>query len=90
MGIKGSYFTMLIGAFCLFLLYPVSSSYAETGYLLVNGNRAVIEGKQLVLIDGGSRRTVAPPGRYDTRDGKYSIIVKGNEIVIRDHTKEVR
>jgi len=50
----------------------------------------VIEGKQLVLIDGGSRRTVAPPGRYDTRDGKYSIIVKGNEIVIRDHTKEVR
>ena len=50
----------------------------------------MIEGKQLILIDANSRRSVAPSGKYDTRDGRYSIIVKGNEIVIRDHAKELR
>jgi hypothetical protein len=72
----------------LFLLVP--ASFAGNEYTLVGGSRAVIEGKKLILIGKYSRRTVAPSGRYDTRDGKYSIIVKGEEIVIRDHTKELR
>jgi len=75
---------------CFLWIILMSASYAENVLSLVGGNRAVIEGKQLVLIDRNSRRTVAPAGRYDTRDGKFSIIVKGNEIVVQDHTKAVR
>jgi hypothetical protein len=59
-------------------------------FVLVGGARAVIEGKKLILIDRHSNRSIAPPGRYDTRDGRYSIIVNTNEIVIRDHTRELR
>jgi hypothetical protein len=75
---------------CLSWLLLVPGSFAENDYYLVNGTRAVIEGKKLVLIGRDSRRSIAPPGRYDTRDGRYSIVVKGDEIVIRDHTKELR
>jgi hypothetical protein len=63
---------------------------AMNDFVLVGGTRAVIEGKTLILIGRDSRRSIAPPGRYDTRDGRYSIIVKSNEIVIRDHTKAPR
>jgi hypothetical protein len=75
---------------CLSWLLLVPASFAGDEYTLVGGTPAVIEGKRLILIGKDSRRSVAPPGRYDTRDGKYSIIVKGEEIVIRDHTKELR
>jgi len=80
-------FTILCCFTCLFFV-PVSIAGSEL--LLVGGGRAVIEGKQLVLIDRDSKRWIAPAGRYDTRDGKYSIIVKGNEIVVQDHTKVLR
>jgi hypothetical protein len=75
---------------CLSWLFLVPASFAGNEYTLVGGTRAVIEGKKLILIGKDSRRTVAPSGRYDTRDGKYSIVVKGEEIVIRDHTRELR
>ena len=87
MRISKSFF---VGFSCFLWIFLVSTSFAENGFFLVGGTRAVIEGKQLILIDKSSRRSVAPAGRYDTRDGKYSIIVKGNEIVIRDHTKVLR
>jgi hypothetical protein len=82
--------TFIAGLLCLSCLFLVTASFAGDEFLLVGGTRAVIEGKQLILIDANSRRSVAPSGRYDTRGGRYSIIVKGNEIVIRDHAKELR
>lgn len=82
--------TFLAGILCLSCLFFVPASFAGNEFLLVGGTRAVIEGKQLILIDKDSRRSVAPSGKYDTRDGRYSIVVKGKEIVIRDHTKELR
>lgn len=78
------------GILCLSCLYLVPASFAGNEFALVGGTRAVIEGKQLILIDKDSRRSVAPPGRYDTRDGRYSIVVLKNDVVIRDHTKELR
>lgn len=80
----------LAGVLFLSSLFLAPGAIAANEFALVGGTRAVIEGKQLILIDRNSRRTVAPLGRYDTRDGKYAIIVKGNEIVIRDLTKERR
>jgi len=82
--------TFLAGILFLSCLFFVPASFAGDEFVLVGGTRAVIEGKQLILIDKNSKRSVAPSGKYDTRDGRYSIVVKGNEIVIRDHTKELR
>ena len=80
----------IAGILFLSSLFIVPTAIAGNEFVLVGGTRATIEGKQLILIDRNSRRTVAPVGRYDTRDGKYAILVKGNEIVIRDLTKERR
>ena len=80
----------IAGMVCLSSVYLVPASFAGNEFVLVGGTRAVIEGKQLILTGQDSRRSIAPPGKYDTRDGRYSIIVKNNEIVIRDHTKELR
>ena len=82
--------TFFAGILCLFCLLFVPASFAGNEFVLVGGTSAVIEGKQLILIGKDSMRSVAPPGRYDTRDGRYSIVVMKNEIVIRDHTKELR
>jgi hypothetical protein len=56
----------------------------------VGGGRAFIDGKKLILVGKDSRRSTAPDGRYFTRDGRYSIIVKGDVIEIRDHNRELR
>jgi len=82
--------TFFAAILCLSCLFLVPASFAGNEFALVGGTRAVIEGKQLILIGKESRRSVAPPGRYDTRDGRYSIVVTKDEIVIRDRTKEIR
>ena len=82
--------TYIAGILYLSSLFLVPATFAGNEFVLVGGTRAVIEGKQLILIDKDSRRSVAPSGKYDTRDGRYSIVVKGDDIVIRDHTKELR
>jgi hypothetical protein len=87
MRITKTFFMTILYLSCL--LY-VPASFAGNEFVLVGGTSAVIEGKQLILIGKDSKRSVAPPGRYDTRDGRYSIVVMKNEIVIRDHTKELR
>jgi hypothetical protein len=81
---------LFAGILCLSCIYLVPASFAGNELVLVGGTRAVIEGNRLILFDKDSRRSVAPSGKYDTRDGRYSIVVKGQEIVIRDHTKELR
>ena len=77
---------LLAGILTLSLLIAVPASFAAGEMVLVDGRRAVIEGKQLVLIDRDLHRRVAAPGRYDTRDGRYSIVVRAKDIVIVDHT----
>ncbi|MGE5698733.1 MAG: hypothetical protein ACM31N_01520 [Deltaproteobacteria bacterium] len=80
----------IVGVSCipLFILAPVS--FADGDYQLVGGYKAHIEGKKLVLVGRDSRRSIVPDRRYFTRDGAYSIVVKGDVISIRDHTKEAR
>jgi hypothetical protein len=87
MRITKTFFMTILYLSCL-LFAP--ASFAGNEFVLVGGTSAVIEGKQLILIGKDSKRSVALPGRYDTRDGRYSIVVMKNEIVIRDHTKELR
>ena len=87
MRITKTFFAGILYLSCLFL---VPGSFAGNEFVLVGGTSAVIEGKQLILVGKDGKRSVALPGKYDTRDGRYSIVVKKNEIVIRDHTKELR
>jgi hypothetical protein len=77
-------------ASCLSLFILVPASFAANDYHLVGGSRAFIDGKKLILVGKDSRRSTAPDGRYFTRDGRYSIIVKGDVIEIRDHNRELR
>jgi hypothetical protein len=76
----------LAGILALSMLVSAPMIFAAGEFVLVGGTRAVIEGKQLILIDKDSRRSVAPQGRYDTRDGRYSIVIKGKDLTIVDHT----
>jgi hypothetical protein len=73
-----------------FLLFLVPMSFAETGYVLMDGSRAVIVEKQLVLISRDGKRHIVGPGHYETRDGRYTIVVQGKGVVVRDHTRELR
>ncbi|TFH33421.1 MAG: hypothetical protein E4G97_00580 [Deltaproteobacteria bacterium] len=82
--------TFFAGILCFTCIYLVPVSFAGNEFVLVGGTHAVIEGKKFILIDRNSKHSVAPNGKYDTRDGRYTIVVKGDEIVIRDHTKELR
>jgi hypothetical protein len=82
--------SLLAWILCLTHLLLVPASFAGNEITLVGGTRATIEGKQLILIDRNAKRSVAPAGKYDTRDGKFSIFVRGDGIVVRDNTKERR
>jgi hypothetical protein len=85
--------TRLFFVWMLFLsfFFTVSWSYAQDEYFLKDGTRAVIIEKQLVLFDLNSKRTFAPPGNYETRDGRYIIVVKKtNHAVVMERTKESR
>jgi hypothetical protein len=75
---------------CLSWFFPVSSSCAGDEYHLANGARAEIIENHLFLIQRDGKRSVARPGIYDTRDGRYSFIVKGRGVVIRENTKGLR
>jgi hypothetical protein len=72
------------------LLFLVPFSFGEDQYVLMDGSRAVIIEKQLVLISRDGKRSIAGPGHYETRDGRYTIVVQGKGIVVRDNTRELR
>jgi len=72
------------------LLFLVPSSFAEDEYVLMDGSRAVIIERQLVLIRWDGKRSLAAPGRYETRDGRYTIDVGGRGAVVRDRSMELR
>ena len=69
----------------LFFLAPMS--FAETEYVLRDGSRAVIIERQLVLIRWDGKKSVARPGNYETRDGRYTIVVHGKGTVIQERSK---
>ena len=72
------------------MLFLVPLSFAGDEYVLIDGSRAVIVERQLMVISWDGKRSFAGPGSYDTRDGRYTIVVQGKEAVVRDHTKELR
>lgn len=72
----------------LFFLAPMS--FAQTEYILSDGSRAVIIERHLVLIRWDGKRSVARPGSYETRDGRYTIVVGDRGAVIKDSSKKLR
>jgi hypothetical protein len=71
-------------------LLVVPPSFAGASYVLANGTQGQVDGKRLILIEANGKRSVAPPGRYETRDGHYTIVVRGETVVIRDNTRTLR
>jgi hypothetical protein len=65
-------------------------SRAEEVYYLQDGSRAMIAEGQLFVIHRDSRPKVASPGIYETKDGRYYIIVNDKGVVIRENTKKLR
>jgi len=75
---------------CLSLFFLVPTSLAGEEYILSDGSRAVIVERQLVLIHWDGRRSVARPGNYDTRDGRYTIVVGDRGAEIKESLKKLR
>jgi hypothetical protein len=82
--------SIVVGCFCLLWLCMGSASFGASGYLLENGSRAVVEGKRLILVERNGKRSVAAPGRYETRDGRHTIVVKGDVVIILAHDRRPR
>lgn len=72
----------LLNAISLILLGSVSAAYGEeprsslpaavrkTTVLLKDGRQAETDGHVLMLVDADGRKTLAPPGIYNTREGR--------------------
>lgn len=75
---------------CVSMFFLVPASLAGEEYLLNDGSRAVIVKTELILVQGKGKRSIAPPGHYETRDGRYTFIVRRNEVFVRDNTKVLR
>jgi uncharacterized RDD family membrane protein YckC len=63
----------------------VSPSLAEDVYVLADGSKAIIVERQLIVYPStGSNRYFARPGRYQTRDKRYTIVVtpKGATVIM--------
>ena len=74
----------------LFLLVLAPLSLAEQVFVLSDGSRAVIVERQLVVTGKNGRRAFARPGIYETRDGRYTIVVDGKGAVIQPRTSPIR
>ena len=75
---------------CLACLGSGPAFAVQTEYILMDGTRARVEGKKLIVIGKNARARIAPVGLYVTRDGRYTIVVRGTKVIVRDHTKELR
>lgn len=82
--------SVLASLVCLACLASVPAFALETDYHLTDGTVARIEGQKLILIGKDARRRVAPVGLYVTRGGRYTIVVRGNKVIVQDRTKELR
>ena len=72
------------------MLFLVPFSFAEDEYVLIDGSRAVIVERQLVVISWDGKRSLALPGKYETRDGRYTIVVGERGAVVQDRSAGVR
>ena len=72
------------------MVFLVPFSFAEDEYVLMDGSRAVIIERQLVLIRWDGKRSFAGPGKYETRDGRYTIVVGERGAVVQDRSPGVR
>ena len=72
----------------LFFIAPMS--IAQTEYILTDGSHAVIMERQLVLIRPNGKKSVARPGIYVTRNGRFTIVVDGKGAVVQERSKEPR
>ena len=72
------------------LVFLVPFSFAEDEYVLMDGSRAVIIERQLVVISWDGKRSFAGPGKYETRDGRYTIVVGERGAVVQDRSAGVR
>jgi len=63
----------------LFLASPLR---AEDVYYLKDGSRAVIAERLLIVYPPNSKRFFAPPGKYQTRDGRHTIVVTGRTVTV--------
>lgn len=82
--------SLTTGMIFLSLLFLAPMSFAETEYILSDGSRAVIIERHLVLIRWDGKRSVARPGSYETRDGRYTIVEGDRGAVIKDDPKKGR
>jgi hypothetical protein len=72
------------------MLFLAPFSFAEDEYVLIDGSRAVIVERQLVVISWDGKRSLALPGKYETRDGRYTIVVGERGAVVQDRSAGVR
>jgi len=84
MRIAKSLYIMMV---CFSLSFLAPMSFAEAEYILEDGSRAVIVERRLVLIHWDGKRSVARPGNYETKDGRYTIVVHGKGTVIQERSK---
>jgi len=75
---------------CLSLFFLVPMSLAGEEYILRDGSRAMIIERQLVLKRWDGKRSVARPGSYETKDGRYTIVVGDKGAVIKNSSKMLR
>ena len=71
------------------MLFLVPLSFAEEEYVLMDGSRAVIIERQLFLVRWDGKRSLAAPGSYETRDGRYTIVVQERGAVVRERSMKL-
>lgn len=80
----------IAGIVCFASMIAAPGLFAGEGYILVGGTRAVIEGGQLILVEGESKRKVARNGIYQIRGGNQAIYVTAKGIEVKRKPPEIR
>ena len=75
---KASIAALLLASWCNL----AGVAFAQDVLFLKDGTRAVVVEKRLVLLGPGTKRTIAPKGKYPTADGKYLIVVTGKSATL--------
>jgi hypothetical protein len=81
---------LIAGILFLSSLVAAPVLFAEKEIVLVGGTRAVIEGRQLILIGKDSKRTVAPSGYYNIRASSKAIFVGKDGVQIGESPRGLR
>jgi hypothetical protein len=73
----------------LALAFP-SRAEENVYYLLMDGSKAIIVERQLIVYPTDSKRYFARPGKYQTKDRRYTIVVtpKGATVIQNEPRKD--